>query len=665
MTKAAYLALVEQLNNYNYHYHVLDAPQIGDRDYDVLMRELLAIEAAQPEWVVDYSPSQKVGAEPLSEFSQVEHPVKLLSLANTYSRAEVADFVDRLKREVTADFSFDLEYKIDGLSVALTYRAGRFVRAATRGNGIVGEDVTANVKTINSVPLKLNQAVDIVVRGEVFLPKAAFLKLNAARQCEGLTGFANPRNAAAGSLRQLDARVTAERQLDIFVFSALTGLPTALNSQIEALQYLQDLGFKTIAARRVTTVDQIFAEIALAAAQRSALPYDIDGLVVNVNELALRDQIGVRSRTPKWAVAYKFEAERAETVVRAIHAQVGRTGVITPRAEFEPVSLAGSIVSFATLHNQDFIDQKDIRIGDHVIIEKAGDVIPAVVAVLGERRSGDEKPYHLPHDCPACGQPTARLEGEVALRCTNSSCPAKDRRALIHFVSKAGMDIAGMGRAVVEQLIEADLITDFPSIYQLAAQRDVLLTLDRMGEKKVANLLAAIERSKANGLTKLLTALGIPLIGERAARLLAEQFNSMAALRAARIEQLTDIPEIGDKMARQLIAYFGDEVNCAMLDTLDELGVVMTSQAIAKPVAEVFANQRIVLTGTLTALTRAAAKRLIEQSGGIVAGSVSKKTDLVIAGEAAGSKLNKALQLGVTVIDEAAFVERLTRAGLL
>ncbi len=664
MNKQAYLDLIEQIRQHNHDYYVLNNPKISDHDYDTLMQQLLEIETEHPMWRVEYSPSQRVGAAPSTEFEKVVHQTKLLSLANTYSKQDIVAFIDRLKRETNAEFNFDLEYKIDGLSVALTYQAGKLVRAATRGDGTTGEDVTANVKTIGSVPLKLTKPVDIVVRGEVFMSKAAFAKLNKQQEQLGLNQFANPRNAAAGSLRQLDSRVTAQRQLDIFVFSALAGLPTEINTQVAALDYLRSLGFKTIVAQEAMTVEQIIEQIEKVAVERSTLAYDIDGLVINVNQLALREKLGVRSRTPKWAVAYKFQAERVETTVLAIIAQVGRTGVITPRAQFAAVSLAGSTVSYATLHNQDFIDQKDIRIGDRVIIEKAGDVIPAVVKVLTEKRTGDEQPYQLPTTCPACGEKTERLAGEVALRCVNARCPAKDKRALIHFVSKAGMDIDGMGKAVVEQLVEAGLVTDFPSIYRLKDSRDALLALDRMGQKKVDNLLAAIEQSKKNSLSQLLAALGIPLIGQRAARLLAGQFKDINKLMAADQTALTEIDEVGDKMAQQISDYFAvsDHYNCIV--QLAALGVNMTEAEQVVLNNQIYQDMKIVLTGSLATLTRSEAKLLIEQLGGTVVGSVSAKTDLVIAGQSAGSKLDKARKLGITVIDENTFSEQLKTTKL-
>ncbi len=664
MTRQDYLQLVEALNRHNYNYHVLDDPQIDDRAYDDMMHQLLEAERQHPEWRVAYSPSLRVGAEPLSQFGQVTHPVKLLSLENTYSKGDVSAFVERLKRELQADVEFALEYKIDGLSVALTYRAGVLVQAATRGNGVVGEDVTENVKTIASVPLKLKRAVDIVVRGEVFLAKRNFEKLNRRQEELGNAAFANPRNAAAGSLRQLDSKITAQRQLDIFVFGALEGLPQQIETQIEAIDYLKELGFKTIGVVRATTVEQISQHIEDVYAQRAAIPYDIDGLVIVLNDLAGCQKMGVRSRTPKWAVAYKFQAERAETVVVDIHPQVGRTGVITPRAEFEPVVVAGSTVSYATLHNQDFIDQKDIRIGDRVIIEKAGDVIPAVVAVRRECRSGAEKPYRLPPTCPACGQQTERRADEVALRCINPDCPAKDKRALIHFVSKAGMDIDGFGKALVEQLVDAGLIGDFASIYQLAEMRGELLKLERMADKKVDNLLAGIEASKANDLNMLLAALGIPLIGARAAQLLANHFGSLDALIGADRETISGIDDIGDKMADSVIAYFADNKNRATVEALLDLGVNAVAYKKDDAKALLYDGKRIVLTGKLTVLTRSAAKAHIEALGGEVTSSVSKKTDFVVAGEAAGSKLKKAQDLAVQVIDEQVFIAQLRSAGV-
>ncbi len=664
MTHTDYLSEVDALNHHNYLYHVLDAPEISDRAYDDRLSALIAYEAAHPDEKVDYSPSVRVGGKPLDGFEQITHEVKLLSLANTYSLPDIMDFERQLKKDITEDFTYDVEYKIDGLSVAITYEGGVLKYAATRGNGSIGENVTENIKTIASVPLKLKQSVDIIVRGEVFMPKAGFARLNERQESLGLAPFANPRNAAAGTLRQLDSKITAKRPLDIFVFSALKGLPPHIKTQTESMAYLTSLGFKTIGTTMLQSIKDIASVIEDAEDKRHALPYDIDGLVINVNELSHRDALGTRSRTPRWSVAYKFTAERAETKVVAIHPQVGRTGVITPRAEFEPVSLAGSVVQFATLHNQDFIDQKDIRIGDSVLIEKAGDVIPAVVEVLKDKRCGDEVPYTLPTTCPVCQGHTARKDGEVALRCQNPDCPAKGMRKLIHFVSKAGMDIDGFGEALVVQLYEAGIIENIADIYRLKDDRAALLALPRMGDKKVDNLINAIENSKSQSVERLIAGLGIDGVGARASRRLAEHFGTMPALMSADDAQLTAIDDIGDIMAASINSFFNREDVKQTIDALIAAGVSMDYHGDSVVKEGAFSGKTIVLTGTLHRLKRSDAKAHIEHLGGHVTGSVSKKTDCVIAGENAGSKLKKANDLGIEVLDEAALIQTLAAAGI-
>ncbi len=665
MTIENYLKLVDKINHHNYLYHVLDKPEISDYEYDTLLKTLEQMEADHPDWRVSYSPTVRVGGVPISAFKEVTHKVKLLSLANTYSKEELHDFENRIKKEWSKPFHYALEYKIDGLSVAITYKNGISEKAATRGNGSVGEDITENVMTIASVPLKLNEPVDITVRGEVFIAKKGFEAMNKQQERLGKATFANPRNAAAGSLRQLDSKIAAKRPLDIFVFSILDGVPTDVTTQSGALQYLQTLGFKVSKSKVFSSIDEAMHYIEETEKNRHELYFDIDGMVVNIDEIALQKKLGARTRTPKWAVAYKFKAEQAITKLVAIHPQVGRTGAITPRAEFEPVFVAGSTVQYATLHNQDFIDEKDIRIGDTVVIEKAGDVIPAVVEVKKELRNGSEVPYHLPEFCPICQTKTLRVADEVALKCPNPKCPAKDKRAMTHFVSKVGMDIEGLGEAVVEQLIDEAMISDYADIYNLSEMKPLLLKLERMGEKKVDNLLLAIEASKQNSLEKLLSALGIEHTGEKAALVLAKHFKSLNNLMEATPEALQAIDGIGQKMAESIMDYFNNPVRQEMLTRLVEAGVNTEYVADDLAVDElVFADEIVVLTGALNVLSRSEASKYIAQLGGKTSGSVSKKTTLLIAGEGGGSKLTKAQSLGTPIIDEDAFIERLKRAGI-
>lgn len=659
-----YGELVQLIQAHNYQYHVLDEPSISDYDFDQLMQELLALEAKHPEWVVEDSPSKRVGGQTLTQFEQVAHQVKLLSLENTYDLDDLVAFEKRIATEADLRDGFVLEYKIDGLSVALTYENGLLTQAATRGDGFIGENVTENVKTIHSVPLKLKEPVNLIVRGEVFMPKEKFATLNRIYEAKGLQGFANPRNAAAGSLRQLDPKQTAKRPLDIFVFGALAGLPDHIKTHEESLVYLGQLGFKTSQCFKASAIEEAYGLIETLEKGRHALAFDIDGMVVKVNALAMQAHLGERTRTPKWAVAYKFKAERAETTVLAIHPQVGRTGAITPRAEFEPVVVAGSKVAFATLHNQDFIDEKDIRIGDRVVIEKAGDVIPAVVEVLIDQRSQDYPKYTLPQTCPVCQTPTLRLEGEVALKCPNPRCPAKDLRSIVHFVSKVAMDIEGLGESLVDLLVSEGLVADYGDLYFLKDHQEALLGLERMGEKRVENLLKAIEDSKTKGLSGLLSGLGIPMVGQGAAQQLAKHFESLEALENATYEALVQVDEIGDKMARSIVQFFKDPLHVQKIDKLKAAGV-MTSLVRLEPsgLEQIFQAKTVVLTGTLTTYPRAKAQEIITLLGGKSASSISAKTDLLIAGEAAGSKLKKAHDLGIEVWDEETFVKTIQACG--
>lgn len=656
-----YETLIREIERHNHLYYVLDRPEISDYNYDQLMQQLLRLEAQHPELKKPDSPSQRVGGAPLAAFSQVRHEVRLLSLDNAYDAQEVAEFIRRIDRELGETAAFVVEYKIDGLSVALRYENGLFVQGATRGDGETGEDITENLKTIRSIPLRLAKPLTLTVRGEVFLPKEGFRILNEEQEQNGFQTFANPRNAAAGSLRQLDSRITASRPLDILVFDLLSGDLSA-DTHDQALTELAELGLKVSHGRRFETPETIIAALEAASESRHALAFDIDGMVVKVDRFDHREQLGVRAKSPRWAVAFKFPPEEVETTLREITVHVGRTGVITPRAEFDPVEVAGSVIARATLHNQDYMDEKDIRIGDRIVVQKAGDVIPAVVRVLKDQRNGSEQPFRLPDHCPECGSETRRLQGEAALRCLNPDCPARYRRGIEHFVSRPAMNIDGLGESIISLLISKGLIRGIPDLYTLNVQRETLMQLDRMGEKSTDNLLAAIEKSKENPLWRLITGLGIPLIGSQAAKLLASRYENLDALMEASCEELITIPEIGAKMAESLVRYFADPVSQTTIGRLKAAGLNFEGDRQIHTGPQPYLGKTFVLTGTLSAFTRDEAKSRIEALGGKVAGSVSKKTDFVIYGTEAGSKLEKALSLGVTTLDEAAFLEMLAQA---
>lgn len=657
-----YHALIEEIEQHNYSYYVLDQPSITDQAYDGLMQKLLAIEAENPEILRSDSPSQRVGGTVLSAFEQTVHSVRLLSLDNAYNEADVRDFDRRVREDLGLMASYVLEPKIDGLTVALTYENGVLVNAATRGDGSIGENITVNAKTIKSIPLKLKEPVTVTVRGEVFISKAGFLKLNESQEGHGLQTFANPRNAAAGSLRQLDSGVTAKRPLDIFVFDVITGSENLklngepIKTHEEALKVLAELGFKVNQAKVYPTAEALVSAIETAEQERHDLSFDIDGLVIKVNELHLRDQLGVKAKSPRWAVAYKFPAEEVETVVKAIHVQVGRTGVITPKAEFEPVTVAGSVVTYATLHNQDFISEKDIRIGDSVLIQKAGDVIPAVVAVLLDKRPEEAVPYVLPNQCPVCSGEVRRQEGEAALRCINPECPAKATRGISHFVSRPAMNIDGVGEAVIETLITEGYLNDFTDLYYLNEKAEELMKLERMGQKSVENMLTAIEKSKSNDLSKLLSGMGIPLVGAKASQTLAKAFTSIDNIMKATREELMNVEEFGSKMADSVVEYFKDEVNISKINKLRTAGVnLVSTEGPIDEESQILKGLTFVVTGTLSKYKRDEIKTMLENLGAKVAGSVSKKTDYVLFGEEAGSKLEKAIELGVKTLDEAGF----------
>ncbi|WP_312113564.1 NAD-dependent DNA ligase LigA [Brevibacillus reuszeri] len=653
--------LAKRIEHHNRLYHEEDRPEITDQEYDQLMRELKELESRFPELASPDSPSLRVGGEPLPFFEKVVHRTPMLSLGNAFNEEEIRDFDRRVRQAVGSQaVRYVVELKIDGLAVSLHYENGLFVRGATRGDGTTGEDITQNLKTIRSIPLRLTRPLTLEVRGEAYMPKGAFEKLNKEREERGEALFANPRNSAAGSLRQLDPKIAAARQLDTFIYAIGDLQGEVVESHSEGLALLETLGFKVNQERRVfDDIDELLAFVESWTEKRPHLPYEIDGLVIKVDSYAQQQELGFTAKSPRWAVAYKFPAEEAITILEGIEVSVGRTGNVTPTALLKPVSLAGTTVKRASLHNEDIIREKGLLIGDHVVVKKAGDIIPEIIAVLPERRTGSETPFAMPTHCPECGSELVRLEEEVALRCINPMCPALIREGMIHFVSRTAMNIDGLGEKVVAQLYHDGIIHSVADLYYLHQQRDALLGMERMGEKSVDNLLAAIEASKENSLERVLFGLGIRLVGAKAARVLAEHFGSMDAIMQADEEALTQIDEIGPKMAASLINYFSQPQAAAVIERLKTAGVNMEYKGIRiESGAELpFSGKTIVLTGTLTQMSRQEAEEAIARMGGKVTGSVSKKTDLVIAGDKAGSKLEKAEKLGVEVMDEAGFLQ--------
>ncbi|RVT59166.1 NAD-dependent DNA ligase LigA [Niallia taxi] len=650
------------LNKYNYEYHVLDNPSVPDAEYDALLKELVDLEETFPALKTSDSPSQRVGGEILDMFQKVQHHSPMLSLGNAFNEADLRDFDRKVRQAIGDSFSYVCELKIDGLAVSLRYVDGLFELGATRGDGTTGEDITANLRTIRSIPLRLNEQVSIEVRGEAFMPKKSFEALNKAKDENGEEPFANPRNAAAGSLRQLDPRIAASRNLDIFLYAIGDPGETGVRSHSQGLDLLDDLGFKTNKERqRCASIEDVLQYVEGWQEKRPHLPYEIDGIVIKVDSLEQQDELGTTAKSPRWAIAYKFPAEEVVTKLLNIELSVGRTGVLTPTALLEPVKVAGTTVKRASLHNEDLIREKDIKIGDSVVVKKAGDIIPEVVNVLVERRTGEEVDFLMPTHCPECESELVRIEGEVALRCINPKCPAQIREGLIHFVSRNAMNIDGLGERVVSQLFQEKLIEDVADLYKLTYEQ--LISLERMGEKSVANLLNAINASKSNSLERLLFGLGIRHVGSKAAKTIAMEFGNMDKLANATREDLTAINEIGDKMADSIVAFFEQEEAAELIQELKDSGVNMEYTG-ARPVAaeesdSVFAGKTIVLTGKLEQLSRNEAKEQIELLGGKITGSVSKKTDIVIAGEDAGSKLTKAEQLGIEIWDEEKLLEEL------
>ena len=649
--------LTERLNRCANEYYVNDAPSVTDYEYDMLMRELVALEAQYPDLAMPDSPTKRVGGAPISAFEPVTFTVSMASLQDAFSEGEVLDFGARMTAVLGDNVRYSVEPKIDGLSVALEYTNGALVCGATRGDGITGENVTENVKTVKTVPLTLTESVpNIEVRGEIYISRNTFARLNELRDETGESAFANPRNAAAGSLRQLDPKVAAARGMDIFVFQIQRSESVSYATHSESLDILRRLGFTVIDNYICDTIESAYAKVLEIGSMRGELPYDIDGAVIKVNDIASREQLGSTSKAPRWAIAYKFPAEQQCTRIRDIVVQVGRTGVLTPAAELEPVLIAGSTVSRATLHNIDNIRQKDIKIGDMAVIQKAGDIIPEVVRVLPEERTGGEREFMMPQECPQCGSRVTREEGEAAYRCTGLDCPAQLLRHIIHFVSRNAMNIDGLGPSIIEQLLARKMINRAADLYYLDPQ--AVAMMDKMGVKSAENLIAAIEQTKQNDLSRLIYALGIRHIGEKAGKILAKEFGTLDKLIAASPLEMVCIDEIGDIMAQSVYDFFQDAKNLDSIEKLRAAGVNFTATN-AEPTDRRFAGYTFVLTGTLPTYKRDEAKAIIEGFGGKVSGSVSKKTTYVLAGEDAGSKLDKANELGVAVIDEDAFRQML------
>ena len=644
--------LRETLNAHGYRYYVLDDPQISDYEYDHMLRRLEDLEREHPEEITPDSPTQRVGGPTLSEFAPVEHPVPLESLQDVFNGGEVEEFLERVAGTFP-DAEYSVEPKVDGLSVALEYRDGVFVRGATRGDGRVGEDVTENLRTIRSIPMTLPEKLPrLIVRGEVYMARSVFEEINARRELEGKPLMANPRNAAAGSLRQLDPKVAAQRRLDIAVFNLQLAEGRTFASHTETLDYLKDQHFKVISGRRLRRLPEILEEIERLNDTRMERPFDMDGAVIKLNSLADREVLGSTAKCPKWAIAYKYPPEKKPAKVLDIVVQVGRTGVLTTKAVLSPVRLAGTTVTNATLHNQDYITQKDIRIGDTVIVQKAGEIIPEVVEVVPGERPETAQPYFLPDTCPVCGAPVTRDPDGAAVRCTGAECPAQLLRNLTHFASRNAMDIDGLGPAVMNQLIESGLVKTAADLYGLRAEE--IARLDRMGAKSAQNAVEAIAKSRENDLWRLLFALGIRQVGEKAAKVLAARFGSFDALANASEEELTAIDDVGPITARYLREWLESPQSKDLIARLKVAGVNMESRT--KPVDSRFAGQTFVLTGALTHFTRDEAAEMIEQRGGKAAGSVSKKTTCVVAGENAGSKLKKAQELQIPVLTEEEFL---------
>ena len=663
MNKSEAKKRIEELRKkteyYAKKYYDDDKPEISDFEYDMLMVELRNLEKEYPEFITKDSLTQKVGGHIKAGFQKVTHEVPLQSLQDVFSFEEVEDFDERIQKQAKEngikEVNYVVETKIDGLSAALEYKQGKFVRGATRGNGLIGEDVTQNLKTVKTIPMELTDKIDITVRGEVFISKQDFEKMNQEREENDEELFANARNAAAGSLRQLDSKITAKRPLDIYIFNVQKIEGKTFTSHFEELEYLNKLGFNVNPVRiPCKTIKEAKQAIEKIGEDREKLTFGIDGAVIKVDDLNFREILGSTIKVPRWAVAYKYPPEKKETIVKEITCQVGRTGVITPMAILEPVKVAGSTISKTTLHNEDFIKEKDLKIGDTVVIQKAGDVIPEIVEVVKNKRTGNEKEFEMPKVCPVCGAPTVREEGEAAVRCTGIECPAKLFRNLVHFVSREAMDISGLGENIIQQLLDKELIKNIADIYTLKFED--IASLKKNGKKFAQNLVDSIERSKQNDLSKLITALGIRHVGAKASKMLAKKYKTIDNLMNASFEELSMIDDIGPIVANSIREFFLEDQTIDLINKLKVAGV-NTNSLEEESQDNRFEGKTFVLTGSLAEFTRNEAAEIIERLGGKTSGSVSKKTDYVLAGEEAGSKLTKAQSLGITVINEVEFKE--------
>ncbi|HCC4648528.1 TPA: NAD-dependent DNA ligase LigA [Enterococcus faecium] len=654
-----------RLNQWSREYYVEDKPTVEDYVYDKEYAELVAIEEQYPDLITSDSPTQRVGGKVLEGFEKVTHDIPLYSLNDVFSKEELIAFDQRVQKAVGRVVDYCCELKIDGLSVSLRYEDGNFVRGATRGDGTVGENITENLKTVRSVPIKLKEPMNIEVRGECFMPKRSFVQLNQDREAEGKDIFANPRNAAAGSLRQLDSKIAAKRNLDTFLYTVADFGPMQAKTQYDALEELEKIGFHTNREKRLChSIDEVWSYIEEYHDKRVDLPYEIDGIVIKVNEFSLQDQLGFTIKAPRWAAAYKFPPEEVETLIENIEWTVGRTGVVTPTAIMTPVRVAGTTVSRASLHNGDYIKLKDIRLKDTVLIYKAGDIIPEVSQVVLDKRPKDSEEYQLPTHCPVCGSELVHLDEEVALRCINPKCPAQMKEGLNHFVSRNAMNIDGLGPRVLEQMYDKKLVADVADLYKLTEEE--LLTLDKIKEKSANNILTAIDNSKDNSVERLIFGLGIRHVGAKAAKILAEHFGDLETLSKSDYESIIALDTIGDIIADSVVTYFSNEEVHELMNELKQAGVNFEYKGLRnaqlQEVESPFKEKTVVLTGKLTRFTREEAKETIENLGGKVTGSVSKKTDIVVAGEDAGSKLTKAQELGIEVWTEDQMADALAKS---
>lgn len=659
ITKERMNYLIKILSGASYDYYVLDDPKITDQEYDAAYRELENIEKLHPDWIVDTSPTRKVGGEVIDEFKKVEHTIPMLSLGDVFNEDEIIEFLQRIENSGVHS-NYVCELKIDGLSVSLQYEKGILVRGATRGNGVIGEDITHNVKTIKSIPLKLKQPLDIEVRGEIYMSKATLEKINKERISKGEKPLQNPRNAAAGSIRQLDSKIAAQRNLDAFLYHLPNPEDFGIKTHHEALEFMKSLGFKINPNNRIVkNISEVMAYIHEKGEIRKELPYDIDGVVIKVDNLKEQQTLGFTARTPRWAIAYKFPAEEVLTKLNDILFTVGRTGKITPNAILDPVQLMGSTISRATLHNEDYVLKKGLMILDTVSIRKAGDVIPEVVEAKTERRTGKEISFKMINNCPICETRLIKKEGEVDYYCPNPNCPARHIESFIHFVSRPAMNIDGLGDRLMEDLYNFKFISTIPDIYRLSSKKDDLTKLEGYGEKSVTNLLNAIENSKSNSLELLIFGLGIKNVGKEKAKILAKTYKSMDNLSKATYDELVEIPDIGPIISKNIVDYFSDENNLKIIEELKELGLNMEYIGEELNIKEDFQDKSFVLTGTLTKLARDEAKNLIENAGGKTVGSVSKKTYAVIVGDNPGSKYDKAKELNIPIWTEEEFLEKI------